>query len=93
MNTHGIIGHNIPGDLYLEHLNRLCKGAVNDKGSNKGEKAFIFVGKILGVLEPVLDQYDAQNHVNSSSGHHKRPNADKNRDILINHLRTLGVFS
>ena len=45
VNTHGIIGHNIPGDLYLEHLNRLCKGAVNDKGSNKGEKAFTFVGK------------------------------------------------
>lgn len=93
VNTHGIIGHNIPGDLCLEHLNRLCKGAVNDKGSNKGEKAFTFVGKILGVLQPVLDQYDTQNHVNSSSGHHKRPNADKNRDILINHLRTLSVFS
>ena len=93
VNTHGIIGHNIPGDLYLEHLNRLCKGAVNDKGSNKSEKTFTFVGKILGVLEPVLDQFDAQNCVNSSSGHHKRPNADKNRDKLINHIRTLGVFS
>ena len=64
---------------------------MNDKGSNKNEKTFTFVGKILGVLEPVLDQFDAQNHINSSSDHHKRPNA-KNRDKLINHLQTQGVF-
>ena len=55
---------------------------MNIKSSNKGEKAFTFVGKILRVLQPVLDHYDVQNHVNSSSGHHKRPNADKNRDTI-----------
>ena len=93
VNTHGVIGHNIPGDLCLEHLNRLCKGAVNDKGSSKSEKTFTFVGKILGVLKPVLDQYDTQNGVNSSSGSHRKPNANKDRDVLINHLLTLCVFS
>ena len=79
----GVIGHNILGYLCLEHLNRLCKRAVNDKSSNKSEKAFTFVGKILGVLKPVLDQFDTQNGVSSN----------KDRDVLINHLQTLCVFS
>ena len=54
VNTHGLTGYNIPGDLCLEHFNHLCKEAVKNKGSNKSEKAIIFTGKVLGVLKPVL---------------------------------------
>ena len=53
VNTHGLTGCNIPGDLCLEHFNHLCKEAVKNKGSNKSEKAIIFTGKVLGVLKPV----------------------------------------
>ena len=31
VNVHGIPGRNIPGDLCLEHLNRLCKQVVNER--------------------------------------------------------------
>ena len=93
VNTHGVVGRNIPGDLYLEHLNRLCKSAVNEKGANKSKKALIFVGKILGVLRPVLDQFDEQNCVTSCSGSHRKPNAHKDRQVLISHLKTLHFFT
>lgn len=67
VNTHGQRGRNIPGDLCLEHLNRLCKTTVNEKGSNKSEEMFAFVGKTLGLLKPVLDQFDEDNSTSTHS--------------------------
>ena len=92
VNTHGTAGTNIPGDLYLEHLNRICKDAVCQKGSNKSEKSLIFVGKVLGVLNPVLEQYDLQNHVASNPGGHKRPNSNKDMNTLISQFTTQEVL-
>lgn len=92
VNTHGTAGRNIPGDLCLEHLNRICKDAMSQKGSNQSEKSLIFVGKVLGVLNPVLQQYDLQNHVTVNSGGHKQPNSKKDMNILINNFRAQEVF-
>ena len=74
INVHGISGKNIPGDLCLEHLNRLCKQAVNNRGSNQSKEVIMFVGKVLGVLKPVLEQFDLQNNIVTPSGAHKQPN-------------------
>ena len=93
VNVHGIPGKNIPGDLCLEHLNRLCKQAVNDRGSNQSKEVIMFVGKVLGVLKPVLEQFDLQNNIITPSGAHKRPNSSKDRDKLIHHLKTVTPFS
>ena len=38
INTHGKKGKNISMDLHMEHLNRLCKTAINGLGSNKAAK-------------------------------------------------------
>jgi len=65
-NTHGQWGRNVHGNLYLEHLNCLCKAAVNEKGSNEYEM-FAFVRKTLGLLEPVLDQFDEENCTTTNS--------------------------
>lgn len=35
VNTHGLPARNIPCDLYMEHLNRVCKDAVNGLHANK----------------------------------------------------------
>ena len=35
INSNGIPGRNIPGDLHMEHLNGLCKMAVANLGANK----------------------------------------------------------
>lgn len=54
ISVHGRPGKNIPGDLCLEHLNRLFKQAVNERGSNQSKKVIMFVGKVLGVLKLFL---------------------------------------
>lgn len=35
INTQGGLGHNIPADLHMEHLNRACKEAVSQLCANK----------------------------------------------------------
>lgn len=50
VNVHGkgIPGNNIPCDLYVEHLNRLCKECVRNLGANKTEKAICRFSKMYG---------------------------------------------
>ena len=93
VNTHGLPGHNIPNDLYLEHLNRMCKEAIKDKGANKSEKAIVFTGRILGVLQPVIKQFDAQNEVAAQSGSHRSPSKIKDMELITNKLVQLNLFS
>ncbi len=57
VNTHSISGRNIPCDLFQEHLNRVCKEAVQGLRANKTEKAITKIGKTLGTVVPVLDNY------------------------------------
>ena len=63
INTHGIRGRNIPFDLHLEHLNRLCKDSINNLGANKNSKAVVRCSKALGTLYSTLTQFDIDNSV------------------------------
>jgi hypothetical protein len=58
VNTHGILGRNVPGDLFFEHLNKLCKSAVSDLCANKTPAAFERVGKCLGVFNNLSTEFD-----------------------------------
>ena len=93
VNTHVLPGRNIPNDLYLEHLNRMCKEAIKDSGANKSEKDSVFTGKILGVLQPVIEQFDVQNEVAAQSGSHRSPSKIKDMELIINKLVQLNLFS
>ena len=53
VNIHRLPGSNIPADLFMEHLNRLCKEAIKNLGSNKTEKAIQQVGKVISVNNSV----------------------------------------
>ena len=81
VNTQGLPGKNIPVDLHMEHLNKIAKEAINFLGSNKSEKAIQRVGKAIGTLSPVLNNFDSVNKVASTSSRQNKPNARK--DILI----------
>ena len=70
VNIHWLPWRNIPADLFMEHLNRLCKEAIINLGSNKTEKAIQRVGKVIGVIDSVLAQYDKLYHVSATSGAH-----------------------
>lgn len=92
INTHGAPGRNIPEDLHQEHLNRVCKDAIRGLRANKVDAAITRIGRALGTISPVLDQFDDQNNVTKLSGAHKAPSAEKDRDIIIQHLQKCCVF-
>ena len=70
VNTHGIPGKNIPCDLLLEHFNRLCKEAVLTLGSNKTPTAIERMGRCVGSIDILLDDYDKELSLHERSGRH-----------------------
>ncbi len=93
INTHSVRGCNIPCNRYLEHLNRLCKDSVRNLQANKTVKAIVRVGKTLGTIAPVLDNYDNVNNVTHASGHHKVPSSKKDIHLTMEHLLKLNIFT
>ena len=73
VNVHGGPGKNIPGDLHMEHLNKAVKEAVRYLGPNQTEKTIQRVGRAIGTIVPILEQFDAHNDVPISSSSHTRP--------------------
>lgn len=57
INVHGRPGKNIPNDLHCEHLNRLCKTAVNGLGANKTKECITRIAKAIGTISPVIDKF------------------------------------
>ncbi len=93
ISTHSAPGRNIPGDLHQEHLNRVCKDCIQGLGSNKTESAITRVGKALGTLAPLLENFDADNRVADLSGSHKAPNSNKDISLITQHLQQYKLFS
>ncbi len=93
VNTRGIKGRNIPCDLHMEHLNRLCKDAVQDLGSNKTTASMSRVAKILGTLDPVLQQFDEQNDVKQPSGHHAKVTCKNDINMLTEDILNYKIMS
>ncbi len=93
INTHGVPGRNIPGDLYMEHLNRIAKDAIRALGANKTEQAVERVGKAIGTIAPLLQQYDEETNVKNVSGAHKRAKMSKDIEEVLSELMKYKVFS
>ena len=79
VNVHGLPARNIPCDLYMEHLNRVCKEAIRGLKANKIPNAITRVGRIVGILDSVVKSFDEENSVPEKSGNHKV--ASYNRDV------------
>ena len=54
MNTQGGKGHSIPGNLYMEHLNRVIKDGIKGLGANKTVKAIARLGKCINIVDNIL---------------------------------------
>ena len=82
-------GHNIPCDLHMEHLNRVCKQAIQGIGAKKRKESVVRIGKTLGQLAEVTTNFDksvlkpSNDHV---LGHHKCAAATKDQIMVINKL-------
>ena len=92
VSTIGRSGKNIPMDLHMEHLNRICKDAISCLGANKTPTAIQRVGKCIGVLKSVTDNFDAQTEDNKSKGYHTVASVNKDRDIIIEELLRHSIF-
>lgn len=93
VNVHGRAGKNIPGDLYMEHLNRVAKECISHLGAGKTPKAICRVGKAIGTIAPVLDQFDVANSIKKVSGAHKPPSNNKDMNTILNFLLQQKVFT
>ena len=93
INTHGVRGRNIAGDLYMEHLNRVAKDAIRGLGANKTETSIERVGKTIGTIAPLLQNFDAQNAVQQPSGAHRSAGIKKDLSIIVCELTKNKVFS
>lgn len=61
-------------NLEMEHLNRVCK-EVRDLGPNKTPQAIERVSKCLDTVDGVIKQFDKENKLLFSRGHHKKPSS------------------
>ena len=93
VNTQGRPGCNIPCDLHLEHMNRLCKDAIGNLGPNKTEKAIVRAGKSLGTISKVLQRFDETNAIHSSTDAHHPRSVKKDLEELLKELCKSQVFS
>ena len=92
VNAHGLPGRNISLDLHMEHLNRVCKVAVANLGANKTPEGTQRVAKCVGILSELQHNYDKDLGVNTVSGHHGVPAADKDKSIILKHLLENCIF-
>lgn len=77
VNVHGLPG--VPCDLYMEHLNRVCKDAIQELKANKIPNAITRVGKIVGILDSVVKSFDDDNSV---AGKHKVVSYSRDMSVL-----------
>ena len=77
----------------MEHLNRIAKDAIKSLGANKTERAIKRVGKVIGIIAPLLQSFDVENKVKKVSGAHKRASVMKDTSIIVNELVKYEIFS
>ena len=61
--------------------------------ANKKEEAIDRVGKALGTLSPILENFDEENSISALSGIHHIPKFDKDLKTIVQSLRRAKVFS
>ena len=60
VNTKGLPGHNMPCDLYMEHLNRRLKGMIRGMGGNVKPKTIEKAAKTIGPVSRVCSVFERQ---------------------------------
>lgn len=93
INVHGHRGKNIPADLHMEHLNRMVKDSIKGLGTNKTRTAVTRVGRALGTIVPILENFDSDNNVPTLSGAHAKLDSTKDIEIVAKELVGVQVFS
>ena len=90
INVHGLPGHNIAGDLHMEHLNHVCKQAIQGIGAKKKRtEALTRIGKAVGPLASVTSNFD-ENVLKPTNKH--LAGQRKRVSVFINELQPCTCF-
>ena len=93
INTHGKVGHNVPCDLHMEHLNKRLKGCIRSAGSNIYPKAIERVAKSLGPISHVCTQFEKELELTENKNYHTYPSFKKDLNAITQLLATEKVFT
>ena len=91
VNTLGRPGKNIPSDLFMEHLNRICKMAIGHIGANKTSESIKRAAKCLGILAELLAKFNNDLGI-ECSGNHPAASINKDKNIILKQLLEEDVF-
>ena len=93
VNVHGMPGRNISCDLLMEHLYRVCKGAMGNLGSNiQSNDSVSRIGKSVGELMSLVEHYDHINDIKPESKDHSKWSEAADLDKIIEELKNLEIF-
>lgn len=92
INVHGRPGKNIAADLHMEHLNHACKEAISGLGANITDHSVERLGRCLGRLQLILQQYDKDNNVTEVSGSHSKRSTTVDLNKMLKQLTRSAVF-
>ena len=86
INTHGKPGCNVPCDLHMEHLNHVCKTAIASLSANLTPRAVVRVGRCIGSLMKICQQFDKAFNLHSLSSVASMPVVTKDVATIVNQL-------
>lgn len=82
VNTSGCVGNNISADLHMEHMNREIKSGLANMSCATLKAAIIRLGKAIGTLSPVLNNFDISTEIKSHRSGNKPKKFDKISNLL-----------
>lgn len=86
VNTVGRIGHNIPCDLHMEHLNRRLKFMMENLGSNIKPQCVQTVGCTLGIISKLCSHFEDEADAMKNKSFHTFPSFKKDLAMIVSQL-------
>jgi len=83
VNTKGGYGHNIPCDLYNEHVNRWVKIIIRNMGSNVTEGALQRSIRCVAPLRDFCEQFDRESNVPVTTTAHSTKSSDEDLKLVV----------
>ena len=81
---------NIPVDL---HMQQNCQRCHSVSGAKQVDKVYYTrIGRAIGTLSPVLDNFDDDNGVATNSSRQKKPSDKKDIAVVVNEIVKEGCF-
>ena len=93
VNTSGLPGKNIPADLHLEHLNRLCKESIRNLGANKTPRAIVRIGKSSQCIMEIQRNLSREVHASEESTSHTTRSQSGDLSKIVDVLLREKVFA